>query len=846
MTLVKTARPRMRWRKWLLGAGIVLLLVLVWLYATEWFRGRREQAGLQAMSRGEYAAAAEIFDKGLAASPGDKNLAYLAAVAHRRSGDTSHFEEALRRAERAGVAPDKIALQRLLSKTQHGLGDAESDAEINRLCLRGTEDDLTAEQIYEARAKGYMSLYRVDDAYRVLSFWIEWQKQSLVPRLLRAQLFEEIDDLRHAEMDFQAIVDAHPEHLDARLQLAESQVLSRKFEQARKHYEVCAKLSPGNPRVEIGAAEIEFRSGGDMVQIEQKLTKLLRGDLDPHLQRRCWVALANIYLSNKEYGKVVSLLEAEASTGELDGPAFQALMTAYQRLNQRAKARHYRQLQSENLARRDAIYGLHQEVSKDPTNPIPRSRLGNLFWELGNKKAALTWWYTAVLAEPRHQPTHEALAKYYAAEGDTIKATQHQELAEKSVERTFALAWKDLEKGDVEALEALSRKLPYISKYPAYKPHAQLLELGLEVKKNLPLAPQDRRLTMKDLEPLVRLAQYPHLHNYALTVLGGGLYELGNMGEAEATLLDVINSDPDMIEAHRWLLSMNFDIRAFNRAQVHADVIAKLDPTDYRPHRLLGLMAKMMQSWELAIRYYGQSLQRKPTEKIKQEILLELGECQTRARQFDAALKTLEEPVESVERNVLMAECLFFTGRAAEANPILDAALAQEPGNPGANLLKADVILEQRGDLETARRHVQNILDKFPFSDSAWFKLSQIYAKQKKSKEAREANEKASELKEFQIRYSRLVEIAVSEPENIEVRQELAAIARQFGRPDLADEWDRAIELLNEKKAAVARAAAAPGANGAPAVIPLLMTPEAADVPLPPSISAQRPAKSSP
>jgi tetratricopeptide (TPR) repeat protein len=824
MALINASQPVGRRRRWLTYGGLLLVVALAWPAWRQIDSARRESAGLAAMADGEYAKAAAILELASAAYPGDQDLAFLAAVAYRRDGNGDKLEEFLRRAERLGYPTAEIRLQRLLSLTQHGLADEDSEAELNRICAEGASD-FTAEQIYEARAKGYMSVYQINRAFQALAFWIEWQPRAVVPRLLRAQLYEQNDDISRAQEDYRAVIETHSSHVEARILLAQSLLISHKYEQALAHMEACSKVAPDDPRVKLVLAEIEFRSGGDLSRVERTLKKLIDVKIDREVRQQALVLLANIHLNRKEYDKVVSLLEEAGTTGELDVPAYQTLARAYSFLNQRDKAQRYLDLQAENLKRRDEIYELYERIRKNPSDPDARYRMGRFFYDAGDKKGALTWWYTAVLAEPLHQESHEALADYYTSQGDLKRATQHLALAERAVERTFKLAWDEYTSDD---LLAVQQRIPSIAKYPAYKPHAELLEFALELNS------KQRQLDPARLEALRPLLDYPRLRNHVLTLLGAGMFQLGRFGEAEEALLDVIHNDPWSIEAHRWLAAMNFDIRVLDRLYYHCDQWARLDPDDYRPHRLMGLESKLRQAFAPAIEAYQESLRRNPYQKTREEVLLELAECQYRSGKVEEALKTIDLSADSLQRDVLRAQCLLAVQRRDEAKQLLAQILEREPKNMMANMLRADIAV-QEDDSQLAAEHLKIVTAEYPSNHSGWFKLSQVYKKLNVPDKAREASEKSEYLRGIETRFFELMEKAIQLPKDVGIRRELGALSRQLGRADLAEEWDRAAELLVSQQKTEAQTAAKKEPNSLPLEerrsLPPLIVPDGATGP---------------
>lgn len=788
MTAIKPPVTNRRKRRWFTVGGLLLVALLIWPAYRQYDKYLRYRQGMEALSTGEFAKSVEVLESAVAAYPGDAELAFFAAIAHRRNNDLEKFESALARAERLGSSPDQLRLQRILAWTQHGLGTRETEEELNRVCMQGT-DDFTAEQIYEARAKGFMSLFQLIEALRALDHWIAWKPQATVPRLLRAEVYEQIHHNQNAENDYLAIVRVEPDNVEARLRYARFLLLAQKHDASLAEFKLCERALPGDPRVVLGLAEIELLTGGDLESIEKQLTEMLASKITEKDRRLGLMYLANIYVTRKEYDKVVTLLAERGAQRQLDIPTYQTLSRAYAGLGERELAQQYRQLVEAERDRRHQINRLNESIVRSPSDPDLRHRQAQLYWEGGNKEAAVTWWYTAVLADPLHQPSHEALASYYMAQGNAERATYHAELAERSVERTFALAWEAYVNNDFATVR---EKQAAIAKYPSYKHYVELLDYGVEVKE------KQREFDPAHLEPLRSLTQYPRMRDQAMTVLGAALLHLDRAGPAEQLLLEVIRNDPKAIEAHRWMTALCFDIRALDHATYHCDQVAELDPQDYRPHRLLGAIGKMLQSFDKAIASYQEALRREPGERVRQEILLEMADCQLRVLKADEALKTIDQATESLLANLLRAKAYLATGRTDEAKELLDRVLEKHPDEWMAHGLRADVAIAQQ-DSAAAAHHLEQLVAVRPFDDSGWVKLSQAYTRLNDRKKAEQALAKANRLRPIQAEYSELIDEAVTDAFNVEIREKMASLARQLGEEDLAAEWDRAVALMKSR-----------------------------------------------
>lgn len=812
MAIVNLSPSTGQTRKWLICAGLVLLVVLGWLAAARWSKWGYEAEGLSLLAAGDFPRAAEVLSAAAKSYPHDCRLAFLAAVAFRRSGDADAFESHLRRAQRLGLEDSEVRLQRLLARTQHGLGDAASEAALNEICLQGA-DDFTAEQIYEARAKGYLSIYQLGSTQAALAYWIEWKPDAPMPRLLRAEILEQQDRKAEAEGDYRAVLAADPDNFEALVRLARLLTSRHKLGEALALLRRSATLRPGDPRATVAIAEIEFAQGGDSAKVERAVNEILSADLDLELRSRAWRVLSDIYLDATEYQKVIDLLDEAAERQDMDASCYQALIRAHFMLGHQERAKELAKVQQHQLSLIRQTRETDRLIRKRPDDPEPRFRRGQISLEAGRDQDAMTWWYTALLADPLHQPSHEALATLLLAKGDAAKAAQHQVSAEQSVQRTFEKAWTEYTR---ENLVYVRNAIPAIAKYPHFQPHADLLAIALEIHE------QQRQIDPARLKALESLLDYPRLKKYVLVVFGSALFQRGHFGQAQEALAEALRLDPNSIQAHRWLAAMYKDTRALDLLYVHCQEWARLDPLDYRPHRLIGLETKSRAGFSDAIAAYQKALDRDPPAAIRQEILIEMAECQFESSQVEEAIRVLEPVASTVARDILLARCYWAVHREPEAKKLVVGALKLEPSHRFGNLLRADIAVKE-GELDIAVEHLERFTEVFPSDHTGWYKLSQVYSQFKQRDKARECSVKADKLRAVEAAYYDTMEKSFHIPEDESIRRKLAALARQIGRPDLAEEWERAANLLQTLKAGDAAAPAAAGTKSAPEnAIPLI------------------------
>src|SRR5262249_23494158 len=141
---------------------------------------------------------------------------------------------------------------------------------------------------------------------------------------------------------------------------------------------------------------------------------------------------------------------------------------------------------------------------------------------------------------------------------------------------------------------------------------------------------------------LNQIEDQAEIRHQAISLCGQCHLQLGQLAEAERVFTFLCNQNPDDLDGHRGLAALTFDLGAFTRAIRHCQEWARLDPEDGRPHRFMGLIRKDLSQIDEAIPCYQDALQRHLKESVKEEVRLELAECQIKRKEFDEAVKTLE------------------------------------------------------------------------------------------------------------------------------------------------------------------------------------------------------------
>ncbi|MBM4001290.1 MAG: tetratricopeptide repeat protein [Planctomycetes bacterium] len=739
-----------------------------------------------AMSGAKRALADERFDEAIEnlriavrMLPNRAESRYRLAVACRRSGALEEVERQLKAAEASGWPKYDIDRQRLLVHAQVGRFHDVED-QLVKLFESGLGDEAVLE-VYEALAHGYWANHQIADAIKCLDFWIQWHPRDVEPRIMRAEAYSEFNDPVSAEKEYRAALEFAPEHVIVHEALARLLLEGGKVDEAERHFLACHERDHRSPAVLLGLAECAFRSSR-VDDADRWLEGISLEALPEERQANVLKLMADIAQFRRDPAKAVALLEKALSIWPHDSAVHQTLGQAYAAMGRSADADRQLAAAKEITARAEVFYNAQRKVISHPNDPELRYIVGDVLAVQGLVEDATGWWRSALRCDPAHQPSHEAMAKYYESKGERALADRHRKSAEASVPGTFRRGWERLWEGD---LVSARQQLALIERYASYPVHATVLRAAL-LNKEGKFEEAERMLKMPIEDRVLKTS--------ALIVTAESLVGIGRPRDAEQLLIEAIGIVPRAVEAHRLLAVIYYDLGASTLAEVYLKSTAELAPTDYRPHRLLGLINKDFEAYAEATAYYRESLRRNFDQPTREEVLLELAECLIKQKDFDGAVEVLRQSVPSPERDVLRAECHYNKSEIPQAVALLDAVLDADPKTLSASLLRADIFLVE-GSVESALGLLKSSSESHPHEYEVRHRYAQALLR---GGDARAADElaRAEQLKTLRVQFSKLHEKAFEDAYDIQVRRELAETATKMGRPDLAEVWTKAADLL--------------------------------------------------
>ena len=265
------------------------------------------------------------------------------------------------------------------------------------------------------------------------------------------------------------------------------------------------------------------------------------------------------------------------------------------------------------------------------------------------------------------------------------------------------------------------------------------------------------------------------------------LYETGRISEAADLLVLLAKEDPSNGEAHRWLGAIHYDIGNQSEAVVELTEATRLNPLDYRPHRLLGLICTDESLFGLAIEHYRTAL--KLGRDIPQpDIQADLAIVLIQRNRFAEALEVLAlaEPTATVW--ALRADCYDGLGKPDESRDAVEKSLLANPDDPKAlRLYGAQQVAD--GNAQNAIAPLQKVLQQDPHDTKARYQLAMAYLKLgqteagQREMDARDASTKLHE------QFYAAAKQAAADPANVQIREQLASIATSLGKREVAKRW---------------------------------------------------------
>jgi tetratricopeptide (TPR) repeat protein len=293
------------------------------------------------------------------------------------------------------------------------------------------------------------------------------------------------------------------------------------------------------------------------------------------------------------------------------------------------------------------------------------------------------------------------------------------------------------------------------------------------------------------------------VHATAMLIGGESYYRLHQLAEAEACLLPLATDQPDLVDPHRWLASIYYDLGAMPKANTQIEHIIRLAPDDYRPWDLKGVIFSDLDKPAEAAESFQQALAHQPPDDKRPRIVRELARNLIANLQHAEALILLDESIgDGVPDAMTMAlrgECLWSTGQKDVARQVCDRALELDPDDRTAILLKLR-IGKQDNEYSEIIEPLQKLLLQTPHDTEIRYQLGMALRQIGKAEQSTAELKKMEASLDLKNRATELFAKANQQTDDPGVRDELVKICIELGQPELAAMWHRAAEALRKRQ----------------------------------------------
>ncbi len=339
-------------------------------------------------------------------------------------------------------------------------------------------------------------------------------------------------------------------------------------------------------------------------------------------------------------------------------------------------------------------------------------------------------------------------------------------------------------RGDVQQTLALIETL---QRHRGYESHVALLRGAYQLRRGNPVA------AMRSFEVVDPTGP---LRQPALSYTGECLFSLEQLPLAAAQFQELLKDNPRSANAHRWLGQIFYNLGAFDTAVAHLQKLIELEPDNYLAHALIGHMAFDFEDFQVAVENYRKAIGIGPPdgtpENVQQEILRNLGRALIGQNNYPEALKILGTADPShAQVLALKADCHRGLGNDEQARQLLDKALEADPLQRVAILLQVDLAIDKQ-QTQAVIAPLQKLLTSDPHDTACRYQLAQAWQRlgqPEKYKREMERHKHSQALKQ-ELTEKNLE--ANRSPDNADVRDRLAELCTELGKPELATMWRQA------------------------------------------------------
>ncbi len=227
------------------------------LFARPSYSRWAKQVALNRLQSGALSDARRYLLRAARCSPKDGNIDMMLAFCFRQLRQPGPWQDALKAAERKGVAGADIGRETQLYRIQTGDWLEGTESQLGTLAGQG----VTAYDVPAAFVTGCLANGRNGLAQQILDVWSADSPDDPHVAYMRGKSCETLGDARQARAQYETAVSLEPRHQQARVSLAKLFEENNQLQQAFRQYAALAARSPHCQVAALGAARILRKMG---------------------------------------------------------------------------------------------------------------------------------------------------------------------------------------------------------------------------------------------------------------------------------------------------------------------------------------------------------------------------------------------------------------------------------------------------------------------------------------------------------------------------------------------------------------------------------------------------------
>lgn len=348
--------------------------------------------------------------------PRSVSVHLLAARAARLSGHYDQAEAHLNTCLKLQNGPSEaVQVEFLLMRAQRGEED-----EVSGMLLEFVENDYPEKLlILETLSRAYMHEMRYGQAYSLLKRWIELAPDSAKPYHWRGWVVERLNNPFAAREDYLEALQRDPELIAVRIRVAEMYLEDSNPVEAEPHLERLILQEPDRADVKARLGQCRYLQG----RAEEARKLLESAVMEIPSDATLLITLARLELQEGRQAEAETWLRRLLEKDPFDTEAEFALNTCLHQMGRTEEAAVVLAQYKKHRAIVDRSNKLLKNEAEHPSaSPATAFEIGSLLLQIGQDHLGVFWLHEALRRDAHHEPAREALADYYAKNGEPEKA----------------------------------------------------------------------------------------------------------------------------------------------------------------------------------------------------------------------------------------------------------------------------------------------------------------------------------------------------------------------------------------------------------------------------------------